>query len=265
MATLIEIDDPADPALGDYVRLRDTQLRHSIEAEHGLFIAEGHKIIARALQAGHRPRSLMLAPRWWPGLRDLVGDREVPVYLVSEALAEQVTGFHVHRGALGSFHRPAPRPVDDLLGLRRLVVVEDLVDHTNLGAIIRCAAGLGWDGVLLSPRSADPLYRRSVKTAMGTVFDLPWARMDSADDLVRLKQAGATVVAMALAPGALTLADVAAQVEGRPVALLLGTEGAGLSADWLAAADLVATIPMARGVDSLNVAAAAAIACHTLA
>ncbi|MGA4669795.1 TrmH family RNA methyltransferase [Propionibacteriaceae bacterium Y1923] len=265
MATLFEITDPADARLGDYVRLRETQLRHSIESEHGLFIAEGHKIIERALEAGFAPRSLMLAPRWWDGLRDLVEPLDVPVYLVDEALAEQVTGFHVHRGALGSFHRRPPARVEDLLGMRRLVLVEDIVDHTNLGAIIRCTAGLGWDGLLLSPRSADPLYRRSVKTAMGTVFSLPWARMGGDDDLVRLREAGVVLVALALSDEAVELTEVPALVGDRPVAMMLGTEGAGLSSTWLAAADIVATIPMARGVDSLNVAAAAAIGCHVLA
>lgn len=270
MATIIEISDPADPRLGDYVRLRETQLRHSIEAEHGLFIAEGTKIIARALEAGYVPRSLLLAPRWWEGLRELIEPLDVPVYVVTEALAEEVTGFHVHRGALGSFHRQPPRPLADLLGMRRLVVVEDIVDHTNLGAIIRCAAGLGWDGVVLSPRAADPLYRRSVKTAMGTVFSLPWARMSSADDLVRLKEPrlnndAMVLVALALTEDAVPLAQVPALVGERRVAIMLGTEGDGLSPEWIEAADIVATIPMARGVDSLNVAAAAAIACDRLA
>ena len=265
MATLIPITDPADPRVGDYVRLRDTQLRHSIESQHGLFIAEGHKIIARALEAGCAPRSLLLAPRRGVGRRGRVDPLDVPVYQVSEVVAEQITGFHVHRGALGSFHRRTPANVADLLGLRRLVVVEDIVDHTNLGAIIRCAAGLGWDGVLLSVRAADPLYRRSVKTAMGAVFTLPWARMSSADDLVRLKDAGVLLVALALAEGAVPLAEVPAMVGDQPVAIMLGTEGDGLSPEWLRAADIVTTIPMARGVDSLNVAAAAAIACHTLA
>lgn len=261
---LIEITDPGDPRLGDYVRLRETQLRHSLESEHGLFIAEGAKIIERALAAGHVPRSLMLAPRWWEGLRTLVEPLDVPVYLVSEELAEQVTGFHVHRGALGSFHRRPPARVDDLLGLRRLVLVEDVVDHTNLGAIIRSAAGLGWDGVLLSARAADPLYRRSIKTAMGAVFSLPWARMADTGDLQRLRADGMVLVALALTEDAVPMGQVPGLLAGRRVGIMLGTEGDGLSREWLEAADLVATIPMARGVDSLNVAAAAAIACHTL-
>ena len=265
VATLIEIADPADARLADYVRLRETQLRHSIEAVHGLFIAEGTKIIARALEAGYLPRSLLLAPRWWVGLRELIEPLDVPVYLVNEAVAEAVTGFHVHRGALGSFHRRPPRALEELLGLSRLVLVEDIVDHTNVGAIIRCAAGLGWDGLVLSFRAADPLYRRAVKTSMGAVFQLPWARMTSDADLDRLKGAGTALVALALTPEAVPLTDVPRLVGERPMAIMLGTEGQGLSQRWLDAADIVATIPMSRGVDSLNVAAAAAIACHVLA
>lgn len=265
VAHLVEITDPADGRLADYVRLRETHLRQSIESAHGLFIAEGAKIIVRALEAGYAPRSLLLAPRWWEALRPAVDPLDIPVYLIPEEFTEQVTGFHVHRGALASFHRPTPRPLDDLLGMRRLVLVEDIVDHTNLGAIIRCAAGLGWDGMVLSSRAADPLYRRSVKTAMGTVFSLPWARMTGPDDLARLSDAGVLLVALALTPDAVPLAQVPELVGDRPVAIMVGTEGAGLGQQWLEAADIVATIPMARGVDSLNVAAAAAIACHTLA
>lgn len=264
MADLIPVEDPHDPRLRDYVGLRETQLRHALEAEHGLFIAEGSKVIERALRAGLKPRSLLLAPRWWEGLRELVEPLEVDVYLVSEKVAEQVTGFHVHRGALGSFERPPARPLEDFFDLERLVVVEDMVDHTNLGAIIRCAAGLGWDGVVVSPSSADPLYRRSVKTAMGTVFDLPWTRMTSKDDLARLQEAGFTLVALALRQDAVDLDDVADNLADQRLAIMLGTEGDGLSPDWIAAADLVATIPMERAVDSLNVATACAIACHRL-
>ncbi|MDN5572290.1 MAG: rRNA methyltransferase, partial [Propionibacteriaceae bacterium] len=161
---LIEISDAGDPRLSDYVALRDTSLRRSLEAERGLFIAEGEKVIRRAVEAGHEPRSFLLAERWLPGLADLwEGRPDVPVYVVTEAVAEQVTGFHVHRGALASLRRTEPATMADLLGRRRLVVAEDIVDHTNVGAIIRCAAGLGWDGVLLSPRAADPLYRRAIK------------------------------------------------------------------------------------------------------
>jgi tRNA G18 (ribose-2'-O)-methylase SpoU len=249
------------------VQLRDAALRRSIETAGGLFIAEGEKVIRRALVAGYRPRSFLLADRWLAGLQDVL-DRspDAPVYLVSEALAEQVTGFHVHRGALASLHREQRHSVADLLGLRRLVVLEDIVDHTNVGAILRNAAGLGWDGALLSPRTADPLYRRAVKVSMGAVFSLPWARFDDwgrAPD--RLAEAGLTTVALTLTPDAADLREVATWL--RPeltVAVMLGTEGAGLSARWTERATIRARIPMTAGIDSLNVAAASAIACYVL-
>lgn len=151
MACFIEINDSSDERLADYVQLRDVNLRRSLEAEHGLFIAEGAKIIRRAGEAGYQPRSFLLAPRWIDGLRDILDAVDVPVYVVSEALAEQITGFHVHRGALASMRRETRWQMADLMDADRLVVCEDIVDHTNVGAIIRCAAGLGWDGVLLAP------------------------------------------------------------------------------------------------------------------
>lgn len=267
MSRFIDITDPADPRLADYVSLRDVNLRKSLEAAEGLFIAEGAKIIRRAAEAGYRPRSYLLAPRWIDGLRDLLDAVDVPVYVVSEALAEKVTGFHVHRGALASMERATRWSEDDLLSSHRLIVCEDIVDHTNVGAIIRDAAGLGWDGVLLAPRAADPLYRRAIKTSMGTVFALPWARMtDWAQGLEHLKEHGFTVAAMALSDDSATLDEFAADLAARPrrVALLMGTEGAGLSSHWIGQADVVVRIPMARGVDSLNVAAAAAVACYAL-
>ena len=148
MACFIEINDSSDERLADYVQLRDVNLRRSLEAEHGLFIAEGAKIIRRAGEAGYQPRSFLLAPRWIDGLRDILDAVDVPVYVVSEALAEQITGFHVHRGALASMRRETRWQMADLMDVDRIVVCEDIVDHTNVGAIIRCAAGLGWDGVL---------------------------------------------------------------------------------------------------------------------
>lgn len=268
MAQLIEITDAADERLGDYVRLRETTLRRLLETEHGLFIAEGAKIIRRAMESGYQPRSFLLAQRWLPGLADLLETTNAPVYLVSEELAEQVTGFHVHRGALASMHRHDRWRFDELLTARRLVVCEDIVDHTNIGAIIRSAAGLGWDGVLLAPRAADPLFRRAIKTSMGAVFDMPWARLDDwRTDLEGLRAAGFQIVAMALRDDAIELDEFAAQVRAQPrrLVLLLGTEGDGLSSRWLAQADVVVRIGMSRGVDSLNVAAAAAVACHALA
>ncbi|AGJ77286.1 TrmH family RNA methyltransferase [Cutibacterium avidum] len=267
MATFIDIDDPADSRLADYVSLRDVNLRKSLEAEQGLFIAEGAKVIRRACEAGYPPRSFLLAPRWIDGLRDLFDDLDVEVYVVSEALAEQVTGFHVHRGALASMCRQTRWSAADLTDARRLVVCEDIVDHTNVGAIIRCAAGIGWDGVLLAPRAADPLYRRAIKTSMGTVFQLPWARLeDWSGGLDELRNHGFTVAAMALSDDSVTLDGFSADLRAKPrkVALLMGTEGAGLSAHWISQADVVVRIPMAGGVDSLNVAAAAAVACYEL-
>lgn len=266
MADVIEISDAADPRLADYVALRDSQLRTSLEAREGLFIAEGDKIIRRAIEAGYRPRSLLLAPRWLAGLADVLDLIEAPVYLVSEALAEQVTGFHVHRGALASVERASRWELSDLLALDRIVVCQDLVDHANLGAIIRNTAGLGWDAVAVSAGSADPFYRRAVKASMGTVFAIPWCRLPRDFNPRQLADAGFEVVATALAEAAGDLTDYAAAVRGCPrrIALMVGSEGPGLTPDWLDAADVLVTIPMARGVDSLNVAAATAIACHEL-
>ena len=267
---LIAVQDPDDPRLADYVRLRESSLRRSVEVAGGLFIAEGAKVIRRAVEAGYRPRSFLLAERWLDDLADLIAARgDVPVYLVSEDLAEQVTGFHVHRGALASLHREARHSVAGLVaGSRRLVVAEDVVDHANLGAIARSAAALGWDGLLLSPRCADPLYRRAVKTSMGAVLSLPWARLDDwAQAVPMLRSAGFTVAALSLGPTALDLAGFAAELRTRPrkLAILLGTEGNGLSARWRDQADIALVVPMAAGIDSLNVAAAAAIGCYALA
>jgi tRNA G18 (ribose-2'-O)-methylase SpoU len=261
------VTDAADQRLADYVRLRDTSLRKHLESEHGLFIAEGEKVIRRAVEAGHRPRSFLLAERWLAGLTDVLSRwPDVPVYVVTEELAEAVTGFHVHRGALASLHREQRHTVSDLLALDRLVVLEDVVDHTNVGAILRSAAGLGWDGALLSPRAADPLYRRSIKVSMGAVFSLPWARLPSWHEApALLRDAGFTTVALTLAPDAVDLAELAHSLEPQArVAILLGTEGAGLSARWAEEADLRVRIPMHAGIDSLNVAAAAAVACYSL-
>ena len=262
----VPIEDAADPRLSDYVALRDTSLRKHLESERGLFIAEGEKVIRRAVEAGHVPRSFLLAERWIPGLADVIGRHPgAPVLVVSEALAEEVTGFHVHRGALASLHRAAPTPIGDLMGARRLVVAEDIVDHTNVGAIIRNAAGLGWDGVLLSPRAADPLYRRAIKVSMGTVFSLPWARVDAwVTALPTLRAAGFTVVALALTEDAIARDDFVGAGLPEKLAVVVGTEGEGLSRRWVEQADVVVRIPMRAGVDSLKVAAATAVACWAL-
>jgi tRNA G18 (ribose-2'-O)-methylase SpoU len=263
----LTITDASDPRLADYVSLRDASLRRHLESDQGLFIAEGAVVIRRAVGAGYRPRSFLLAERWLEGLHDVFTRwPAAPVYVVTEDLAEQVTGFHVHRGALASMHREQRHSVEALLAQQRLVVLEDIVDHTNVGAILRNAAGLGWDGALLSPRAADPLYRRSIKVSMGAVFSLPWARLvdwRSAPQL--LSAAGFLTVALSLAPDAVELSQIAASITPQSrIAVLLGTEGAGLSTRWSDGAAVRARIPMSAGIDSLNVAAAGAIACYLL-
>jgi tRNA G18 (ribose-2'-O)-methylase SpoU len=203
-----------------------------------------------------------MAPRWLDGLADVLATSDAPCYVVSEALAEQVTGFHVHRGALASLRRtPLPSVASVLDSARSVLVLEDIVDHTNVGAILRSGAALGFDAVLLSPRCADPLYRRSVKVAMGAVFSLPWTRLPSWETaLPDLADAGFTTVALTLAPDAVAIEDAVRGLD--KVALVLGSEGHGLSSRWESAADRRAIIPMAAGIDSLNVAAATAIACY---
>ena len=261
------VTDSDDPRLADYVRLREVSLRRHLEAEQGLFIAEGAKVIRRAIDAGYRPRSFLLAERWLDGLYDVLTRwPAVPVYVVTEDVAEQVTGFHVHRGALASLQREQRHSVEEILALQRLVVLEDIVDHTNVGAILRNAAGLGWDGALLSPRAADPLYRRSIKVSMGAVFSLPWARLEdwgAAPQLLRA--AGFLTVALSLAPDAVEVRQLASRITSQTrIALMFGTEGSGLSKRWSDGATVRSRIPMSAGIDSLNVAAAAAIACYSL-
>jgi tRNA G18 (ribose-2'-O)-methylase SpoU len=265
MAELVQVEDPDDTVLADYRDLRDVQLRTHLEAEHGLFLAEGEKVVRRAVTAGFPVRSFLMAPRWLDGLSDVLATTQAPCYVVSEEMAEQVTGFHVHRGALASLERlPLPTVADVLAGARTVVVLEDVVDHTNVGAAFRSAAALGIDAVLLSPRCADPLYRRSVKVAMGAVFTVPYARLDDwYDALVQVSAAGFTTVALTPADDAV---DIERAVEGLgKVALVLGSEGHGLSERWERSADRRAAISMSNGVDSLNVAAATAVACFVTA
>ena len=273
---VIEIGRADDERLADYTRLTEAGLRTHLEAEHGLFIAEGTKVITRAVAAGYPVRSMLLGQS---RLADLPALRAAaragpastgPVYVVPDDVAESLTGFRVHRGALASLGRRPLPAVGTVIGqARRIVVLEDLVDHGNVGAIFRCAAALGVDAVVLSPRCADPLYRRSVKVSMGAVFAIPYARMTAwYDGLAELKSAGFRVLALTPDERAIPI-DSAVGGAGR-AALLLGTEGDGLSARWLHEADETVRIPMnpaarAAGVDSLNVVAAAAIACHLLA
>jgi tRNA G18 (ribose-2'-O)-methylase SpoU len=259
---MVEITDPADARLADYRDLRDVQLRSHLEAEHGLFLAEGEKVVRRAAEGGFAARSFLMAPRWLDGLADVLDASAAPCFVVSESLAEQVTGFHVHRGALASLQRrPLPSVTDVLAGARTVLVLEDIVDHTNVGAVFRSGAALGVDAVLLSPRCADPLYRRAVKVAMGAVFSVPWTRIDDwYDAMPALDAQGFTTVALTLADDAVPIEKAVAGVDR--LALVLGGEGHGLSPRWAGSAHRRATIAMDRGIDSLNVAAASAVACH---
>jgi len=273
------ITDATDPRLADYVRLTDVHLRRSLEAEHGLFIAEGEKVIARASAAGYPVRSLLVSSDKLATIADVAASCQAPLYVLPPEVAEQLTGYHVHRGALASMQRlPLPSVADVLVSARRIVVLEDIVDHANVGSVFRCAAALGFDAVLLAPRCADPLYRRSVKVSMGAVLAVPYTRLpDWRGGLAELRSAGFRLLALTPDPAAVpigALVDSAAQQDelnprdkitaGDKVALLVGGEGSGLSGRWLAAADQAVRIPMSRGIDSLNVAAAAAIACYLL-
>jgi tRNA G18 (ribose-2'-O)-methylase SpoU len=265
VADLITVEDPDDPRLHDYTGLTDVELRRRREPAEGLFIAEGEKVIRRARDAGYAMRSMLLTPKWADVMRDVIDDTTAPVYVVSPGLAEQVTGYHVHRGALASMRRrPLPAAADVLRTARRVAVLESVNDHTNIGAVFRSAAALGMDAVLLSPDCADPLYRRSVKVSMGAVFAVPHARLDPwLDGLAAVRAAGFRL--LALTPGErATPLDEAAPHRMDRVALMLGAEGTGLSARALDAADTQVRIPMAHGVDSLNVAAAAAVAFYAV-
>ncbi|WP_366179764.1 RNA methyltransferase [Actinomyces timonensis] len=278
---IVPVEHGDDDRLADYTRLTDVALRRRLETERGLYMAESTKVIARAVEAGHAPRSFLMAPRHLDETASLIaaaagcqGDPEggpVPVYVAEEVVLESITGFHLHRGALAAMNRPALAPVPQLLaaarggaGARRVAVLEDLVDHTNVGAAFRSAAALGMDAVLVTPRCADPLYRRSVRVSMGTVFQVPWTRIDPWPALADLHTAGFTVAAMALSEESMSLdafaASPACASPGSRVALVLGTEGDGLRRRTVSACDAVVRIPMAGGVDSLNVAAAAAVA-----
>jgi tRNA G18 (ribose-2'-O)-methylase SpoU len=263
----VPVTDAADPALADYRDLTDVALRRRFEPAGGLFIAEGEKVIRRALAAGHRPRSILTEQRWLEPMADLIAQVEAagtPVYTADADLLRSVTGYRVHRGALAAMHRPVlPEPASLLATANRVVACVDMVDHANVGAVFRSAAALGVDAVVVSAACADPLYRRAVKVSMGTVLSQPWTRLAPGDVATQLRECGLTVAALTPARDALDLAQLAAAVPER-LALLLGTEGDGLSRATARSADLRVRIPMAPGVDSLNVAAAAAVACWAL-
>lgn len=269
----IEITDPADERVRDYFALTDVALRTKVEPERGLYLAESEKVIRRALAAGHRPRSFLMGQRWITDLSDIVGRAEsqgVPVYFAQARIIEAMTGFHLHRGALASMHRPQLVEPAELLQrallheASRVLVLEDIVDHTNVGAVFRSAAALGVDAVLVTPRCADPLYRRAVRVSMGTVFQVPWTRIEPwTAGLQVLRDHGFTVAAFALGDGAISLDDLTANQPDR-LAMIFGTEGDGLTRLAVKGADLVVKIPMSGGVDSLNMAAASAVALWAL-
>lgn len=251
-----------DPRVADYTQLTDTALRRRREPAEGMYIAESSKVLRRAIAAGHTPRSFFLTEKWLADLEDVISRfPDVPVLVGAPEVLEAITGFHLHRGAMAAMNRPAPLAVAEVLsGACRVAVLEDIVDHTNVGAIFRSAAAMGMDAVLISPRCADPLYRRSIRVSMGTIFQIPWARLDDwPGELALLRQEGFTTAALELTEDAITLDELESR-DFDKLALVLGTEGAGMLPDTLAGVDLKVMIPMRAGVDSLNVAAASAVA-----
>lgn len=262
----IDISDLTDPALDDFVRLTDVALRKKLDAERGLYLAESPKVIARSIAAGHTPRALLLVEAWIDTVMPLLEPfPDVPVYVGDDQQLESLTGFHMHRGAIASIERPAlPSVAEVLAGARTVLVLDGIVDHTNIGAAFRNAAGLGADAVLVTASSADPLYRRSIRVSMGTVLQVPWTRLpDWPEGAEILHDQGFHIAALALDERAVSLQHFA---EERPerVALVLGSEGHGLGRAALRSADSTVIIPMLHGVDSLNVAAASAVALYAV-
>lgn len=262
LAAAIAVTDPADPRIHDYVRLTDVALRRVREPAEGLFMAESLPVIERALAAGYRPRSLLTESRWLPDVDDLLArfDVTAPRFVASPDVIAATTGFKMHRGPMAAMARRPLPPVAAVVAEANLVVVlAGLVDHTNVGAVFRSAAALGVDAILVTPQCADPLYRRSVRVSMGAVFAVPWTRTTNWEaDL-----SGFTTAALTPAADAQDLAVVAASRPDR-LALVVGSEGPGLDLADQERADLRVRIPMAAGVDSLNVAASVAVAVYAL-
>lgn len=263
--SVIPISSLDDPRLADYSHQTDVALKKARGTEHGLYIAESTLVLSRALRAGHIPRSVLALGTSVDEAVALVGP-EVPVFSGPPQLLEQLTGYLLHRGLIAAMNRPELPKIELLLQhARRIVILESVADPTNVGAIFRSVAAIGADAVLVSPRCSDPFYRRSIRVSMGTVLQVPWARLGewhSARPL--LAASGFHVAALALTPNAVSLREFAATAPHR-VALVLGAEGEGLTPEALAAADTIVQIPMAHGIDSLNVAATAAVAMYALA
>jgi tRNA G18 (ribose-2'-O)-methylase SpoU len=259
---VIEISSLDDPRLGDYSHLTDVALKKS---GGGLYIAESLLVLQRALAAGHVPRSVLALGTTVADAVDATAGFDIPVFSGPSELLEELTGYLLHRGLIAAMHRPELPPVEGLLrDARRVVILENVVDPTNVGAIFRSVAAIGADAVLVTPRCSDPYYRRSIRVSMGTVLQVPWTRVgDWPSTKAILAASGFHLAALALADGAVDLREFAASAPER-VALVLGTEGEGLTPEALAVADTIVTIPMAHGIDSLNVAATAAVAMYAL-
>ena len=266
------IESLDDERLDAYARLTEAQLRNRLEPEKGIFIAESFKVIDRALEAGYEPVSMLVTPRWLDEAEARAAAAQtrwgvdIPVFVAPMEVLRDLTGFNLTRGALAAMHRPPYPPLEQVLeGARRIAVLDGIVDHTNVGAIFRSAAALDVDAVLTTPTCCDPLYRRAARVSMGTVFQVPWTRIgDSVADwpapgIARLHEAGFTVAAFALKDDSLSLADPRLHGYER-LAMVFGTEGDGLSREAIEGCDLTVKIPMSHGVDSLNVAAASAVA-----
>ena len=268
MPNIIEITDFHAPELDPYALLTHNQLRNRLEPEKGIFIAESPKVIDRALDAGYKPVSLLMERKQITGPAAGILSRcgDAPVYTADREMLAELTGFELTRGVLCAFHRPAPRPVEELCkNARRVAVLEGIVDSTNVGAIFRSAAALNMDAVLINPSCCDPLCRRAVRVSMGTVFQVPWGQLGEtpADwpekGMDILHSLGFKTAAMALSDRSVSIDDEQLAKEPK-LAIVLGTEGDGLAADTIASCDYTVKIPMSHGVDSLNVAAASAVA-----
>lgn len=261
---VIPITELSDPRLADYSHQTDVALKKARSSEHGLYLAESALVLQRALRAGHTPRSVLALGASVDEAVDLVGE-DVPVFSGPPELLEELTGYLLHRGLIASMHRPALPTVEALLkDARRVVILENVVDPTNVGAIFRSVAGIGADAVLVTERCSDPFYRRAIRVSMGTVLQVPWTRLGKWSEASEvLHDAGFHIAALALEPGAVALRDFAASAPDR-VALVLGTEGEGLTREAIDAADTIVQIPMRHGIDSLNVAATAAVAMYAL-
>ena len=268
MPNIIEITDFHAPELDPYARLTQNQLRNRLEPEKGIFIAESPKVIDRALDAGYKPVSLLMERKQITGPAAGILSRcgDAPVYTADREMLAELTGFELTRGVLCAFRRPAPRPVEELCkNARRVAVLEGIVDSTNVGAIFRSAAALNMDAVLINPSCCDPLCRRAVRVSMGTVFQVPWGQLGEtpADwpekGMDILHSLGFKTAAMALSDRSVSIDDEQLAKEPK-LAIVLGTEGDGLAADTIASCDYTVKIPRSHGVDSLNVAAASAVA-----